>query len=222
MTTTAARLGFNDVIGTVEALRQHYREPSRVVKEKATDHLDDGCREFIAASTLVLVGTADGDGRQDVSPRGGPAGFVRVLDDHRLVLPDLNGNNRLDSIANIVANPQLAMLFFIPGMGETLRLNGQACITTDPAVLDTFTDQLRRPVSAIGVRVDEAFIHCAKSLRRAGLWEPDTWMGPAARPSAGRILVGHAGLEGKITAEQLDANLETSYAQDLAADLPGS
>lgn len=223
MTTAAtAGLGFGDVITSVEGLREIYREPHKLAANKATDHLDQGCRDFIALSTMVLVGTADPDGRQDVSPRGGPAGFVRVLDDHRLAIPDLNGNNRLDSLQNVVSTGEIALLFLIPGLGETLRANGEACITTDPAVLDLFTDQLRRPASVIGVRVREAYIHCAKSLRRAGLWQPETWPGPADRPSPAQILLRHTGGEGKVTAEQVEAGLEDAYVRDLAADRPDS
>lgn len=119
-TAAAAGLGFGDVITSVEGLREIYREPHKLAANKATDHLDQGCRDFIALSTMVLVGTADPDGRQDVSPRGGPAGFVRVLDDHRLAIPDLNGNNRLDSLQNVVSTGEIALLFLIPGLGETL------------------------------------------------------------------------------------------------------
>jgi PPOX class probable FMN-dependent enzyme len=218
--TTASMLGFGDVIETVDSLAGLYREPGRGALDKVTDRLDEGCRQFIAASTMVLVGSADTEGNQDVSPRGGPAGFVRVLDEDRLVIPDLNGNNRLDSLRNIVVNGRVALLFLVPGLGETLRMNGQACVTTDPAVLDLFTDQLRRPVSAIGVRVGEAYIHCAKSLRRAGLWDPETWVATGARPPVGQILVAHSGSEGKVTAEQVEAGLEGAYTKGLAADLP--
>ncbi len=212
--------GFSDVIKTIEGLTPHYRAPSRGAIDKVTDVLDQGCRDFIAASTLVLVGTADADGNQDVSPRGGPAGFVQVLDQHRLAIPDLNGNNRLDSLRNIVINAQIALLFLIPGLGETLRMNGRACVTTDPGVLDLFTGQFRQPATAIGVQVGEAYIHCAKSLRRGGLWEPSTWASANGRPSVGEILVAHSGSAGKVTAEQVEAGLEKSYAQGLAADLP--
>lgn len=218
--TTKHDLGFDDAIETLEGLSAHYREPARGAIDKVTDQLDEGCRQFIAASTMVLVGTSDAEGNQDVSPRGGPAGFVRVLDEHRLAIPDLNGNNRLDSLRNVVATGQVALLFLVPGLGETLRMNGRACVTTDPAVLDLFTDQLRRPVTAIGVTVGEAYIHCAKSLRRAGLWDPETWSPAADRPSAAKILVGHSGIEGKVTPERLEAGLEKAYVEGLAADRP--
>lgn len=211
---------FKDVIAGVDELDDLYRRPTAAVLDKETQSLDDGCRRFIERSTFVLIGTCDAAGRLDVSPRGGPAGFVKVLDDRRLVVPDLNGNNRLDSIRNIVVHPRIAMLFVIPGLGETLRLNGAACITTDDEILDLFTDELRRPTTAIGVVIEHAFIHCAKALRRGALWQPDSWPAADERPSPGQILAEHAGVADTITGEQVDAALEESYAHDLAADLP--
>ena len=212
--------GFANVLSDTSELEAHYRPPSQVVLDKDTDVLDDGCREFIDRSTFVLVASSNRDGDLDVSPRGGPLGFVKVLDDHRLANPDLNGNNRLDSIKNVIEHERVGLLFLIPGMGETLRINGRACITTDDSVLDRFTDEFKRPKTAIGVTIDQGFIHCAKSIRRANLWEPGEWPGAEEQPSAGEILVAHSGLEGIITGEQLDTSLDESYVRDLAADRP--
>ncbi len=212
---------FDDVLTDPAQLADLYREPSQTVVDKDTSVLDDGCRGFIAQSTFVLVASANTDGDLDVSPRGGPAGFVKVLDQTRLAIPDLNGNNRLDSVKNIIDNGRVGLLFLIPGMGETLRINGRACITTDDTVLDLFTDEFKRPKTAIGVTIDQGFLHCAKSIRRAGLWEPESWPNPTARPSAGAILVAHSGLDGVVTGEQVDASLDQAYTQDLAADRPG-
>ncbi|MEM9464853.1 MAG: MSMEG_1061 family FMN-dependent PPOX-type flavoprotein [Actinomycetota bacterium] len=217
MTTTTS---FANTLTSVDQLDGLYRPASQGVKDKETQLLDQGCRDFIAMSTFVLVGTSDPDGDLDVSPRGGPAGFVKVLDEHRLAIPDLNGNNRLDSIRNIIRHGRVGLIFLIPGLGETLRINGEACITTDDAVLDRFTEEFRRPKSAIGVTIDHGFIHCAKSIRRGGLWQPDTWAGAEERPSAGQILVDHAGVGEFITGAQLDEDLEKTYVNDLAADLP--
>lgn len=217
---TTERLGFSNVLTTLDELTDLYRAPSQAVLDKETNVLDQGCVDFIAASSFVLIGTADSEGRQDVSPRGGPPGFVKVLDDQRLAIPDLNGNNRLDSIRNIVEQPEIALLFVIPGLGETLRLNGRACVTVDPEVLALFDDELRRPTSAIGVEIEHAFIHCAKSFRRGGLWQPDTWPAVEGRPSVGQILVDHSGAGDLITGEQLEGLLEDGYTADLAADLP--
>ncbi|MEO0495089.1 MAG: MSMEG_1061 family FMN-dependent PPOX-type flavoprotein [Actinomycetota bacterium] len=211
---------FDHALTSVDQLDGLYRAPSQGVKDKETQLLDQGCRDFIAMSTFVLVGTADPEGDLDVSPRGGPAGFVKVLDEHRLAIPDLNGNNRLDSIRNIIRHGRVGLIFLIPGLGETLRINGDACITTDDEVLDLFTEEFRRPKSAIGVTIDHGFIHCAKSIRRGGLWQPDTWAAADHRPSAGQILVDHAGVGEFVTGAQLDADLEKTYVNDLAADLP--
>lgn len=211
---------FEHTITEVAGLRDHYREPSHLVKNKATDHLDDGCRSFIARSTFVLIGTSSAAGAEDVSPKGGHPGFVKVLDDERLVIPDLNGNNRLDSLENIVENGQVGLLFLVPGLGEMLRVNGAACVTVDPDVLDGFTDEYRRPTSAIGVTVEEAYIHCAKAIRRGVLWNPDEWPAPDTRPRVSEIIIEHAGVSEHITADEMDAGLEDSYRKDLDADRP--
>jgi PPOX class probable FMN-dependent enzyme len=221
VTATPVSPSFAAVLDDPAQLRELYREPHQLVLDKAIDHIDDGVRDFVSRSTFVLVGTCGADGTLDVSPRGGPAGFVKVLDDHRLAIPDLNGNNRLDTLQNIIATGRVGMLFVIPGLGETLRVNGAAVVTTDADVLDRFSGDVRRPAAAIGVTVDDAFIHCAKALRRGGLWDPATWPDASQRPSAGQILIGHTGLQG-VTAEQVDADLEAGYELGLAADRPGA
>lgn len=220
MTTVEGMAPFDNTITDVSGLRDHYREPSDLVRNKATDHLDDGCRSFIARSTFVLIGTSSAAGAGDVSPKGGHAGFVKVLDPERLVIPDLNGNNRLDSLENIVENGQVGLLFLVPGLGEMLRVNGTACVTVDPEILDGFTEEYRRPTSAIGVTVDEAYIHCAKAIRRGALWNPDEWPEAANRPRVSEMLIEHAGLAGQVTAEEMHAGLEDSYRRDLDADRP--
>jgi len=211
--------GFADVLAETRELRDHYRAPGQLVQAKVIDHLDDACRDFIARSTFVLVGTSSADGRHDVSPKGGPRGFVKVLDGHRLAIPDLNGNNLLDSLHNIIETGEAGLLFVVPGLGETLRVNGAAAITTDSSVLDLFTDDLRRPVTAIGVSVREAYIHCAKAFRRGGIWQPDTWPEEAERPSPVKALGAHVGLDDAAVAE-IEANLEQEYEAELAYDRP--
>ena len=211
---------FASALTSTGELEQLYRQPSAAVLAKVTDHLDEGCRDFLSVATFALVGTSDRDGRHDVSPRGGAPGFVRILDDNHLALPDLNGNNRLDTLRNIIGNPGVGLLFLVPGMGEMLRINGRAWITTDPELLDRFTDQVRRPTTAIAVAVDEAYLHCAKSIRRGGLWEPTTWPGAAERPSAARIFIGHLGAGDSLSPEQVEADLEAGYVAGLAADQP--
>ena len=211
---------FASTIDSLDQLRALYRAPSEAVLEKETEILDHGCVNFIAASTFVLIGTSNANGQHDTSPRGGPAGFVKVLDEQRLAIPDLSGNNRLDSMENIIEQPEVSLLFVIPGLGETLRINGTAALTTDDAVLDLFTDELRRPKCAIGVTISQGYIHCAKAFRRGGLWEPDTWPTVDSRPLPGQILVDHANAGEFATGDQVQELLEESYVADLAADLP--
>lgn len=219
MTTPTTIPEFAHTINDVDTLAELYRPPSEIVQNKDTAVLDRACRDFIAQSTFVVVGTSSADGQLDTSPRGGPAGFVKVIDDHRLVIPDLNGNNRLDTIRNIIEQGQAALLFIVPGLGETLRVNGAACITTDDEVLDLFTDELRRPKTAIGVTLDHGFLHCAKAFRRGGLWEPTEWPSAAERPSPGQMIVDHAQLDG-VTGAELDSMLAAGYDAELAQDLP--
>lgn len=211
---------FGQVIGSLDELRRHYRQPATTVRRKKVGALDPLAREFVAASPFVLLGTADGAGRLDVSPRGGPAGFVKTLDDRRLVLPDLNGNNLLDSFENVVVNPFAALLFLVPGRDETLRVNGRAFVSTDGALLDRFEGELRRPVAVLGVEVEEAFVHCAKSFRRGGVWDPASWPSLDGVPSAAAMLSAHIGLEQPV--EQTERYLEEAYVVGLAEDRPPS
>lgn len=213
-----ADTGFTGVVSDVAALRELYGEPSMVVQNKSTSKLDEPTTSFIAASRFLLVGTTAADGTADVSPRGGPAGFVRVLDDHRLVIPDLNGNRRIDTLRNIAENPQVGLLFLVPGNGETLRVNGRAVVSTDEQLLSMFDDEFRRPQSAIGVEVDEVFLHCAKSIRRSSLWEPEGWVAEPLSP--GEILVAALGTDAGFTAAQVDEGLADGYTHELALDRP--
>src|SRR6267154_2665886 len=137
---------------------------------KQIDRLDDYCRAFIAASPLVIVGTQNG--AADTSPRGDVPGFVKVADDHTLLIPDRRGNNRLDTLHNIVRNPAIGLLFLIPGVHETFRVNGEACISRDPALAQQFSVQGKVPRTVIIVTVKEAYIHCSRALVRADLWNP--------------------------------------------------
>ncbi len=201
---------FDAVVTTESELRELYRMPGGIV-EKVLDALDDHARTFIAAAPFVLVGTASPDGTGDVSPKGGPAGFVVVLDDHRLVIPDLAGNNLLDSITNVVTGSGVGLLFVVPGIDETLRVNGHACITTDPAMLDACAVKDRRPKAAIGVTVTQQYMHCAKAFRRSELWNPDAWPDRSALPTLGCIIRDQIPALRELTAEQLDESLESSY-----------
>jgi len=203
-----------------EELLEIYRAPTDVVINKEVHELDIGCRDFIEASTFLLMGTVCEGGNLDVSPRGGPAGFVKVIDEKCLAIPDLNGNNRLDSIRNIIMEGKIGLLFLIPGLGETLRINGSALVTTDEEILEIFTDKLKVPKAAIVVRIETAFIHCAKSFMRGNVWKPETWLDKECRPSAGQMLADHSGLESDITGDEVEAMLKAGYKHDLKLDRP--
>jgi PPOX class probable FMN-dependent enzyme len=182
---------FDHALASVADLRTVFREPSKPSRAKQISHLDDHCVDFIGRSPFALLASADSAGRVDVSPRGGHPGFVKVLDQHRLAIPEMAGNNRLDSMQNIVESPGVGLLFCIPGLDETLRANGTATITTDPDVLGTCADNGLHPKVAIGVDVEEVFIHCAKALRRSGLWHPDDWPDLTDMPTVACILKDH-------------------------------
>ena len=207
-------LPFDEVVTTADDLRHRYRAPGEPALRKEIDHLDEHCRAFIAHSPFVVVSTAGADGRCDVSPKGGPPGFVSVLDERRLALPDLPGNNRLDSLSNLVENPHLALLFLIPGLDETLRVNGRACITTDDDVLEACAVRDRRPATAVGVRVEAAYLHCAKSLKRGDVWQPDHWPDRSGLASAACMLSAHMA-EPDLTPEVIEAALTDSYTNRL-------
>lgn len=206
---------FRDAVESPEELREIYHHAPEMTKAKKIDRLDEGCVEMIEGSSLVMIGTAAPDGRCEVSPRGGPAGFVKALDERWIAIPDLSGNNLLDSMENLIGNPEIALMFIVPGRDETLRVTGRAWITTDEDVRQRFTDEFKLPKSAIVVQVRTAFVHCAKALRRAGAWDPATW-NPGAVRSAAEMLTTHIGLD--IEPELLHEGLEASYAETLAAE----
>jgi PPOX class probable FMN-dependent enzyme len=201
------------VVGTLEELRTMYRAPGPVVQSKKAIRLDDASRNFIAGSPFCLLATSDADGNADVSPRGGPRGFVRVLDEQRVALPDLSGNNLLDSLTNIVANPHAGLLFIIPGRDETLRVEGRAVLTREPEILALWDDELRTPKVAVGIEVRTAYMHCAKSFRRGRVWDAASWSEYDDVPDGTDLLLQATGLE--ISNEDLRKGLEAGYENDL-------
>jgi uncharacterized protein len=203
-------------ISTIEELRTLYRAPSALVQAKVKTTIDPVSAAFIGQSPFLLVATRGADGRVDVSPRGGPSGFCVVLSDGSVAIPDLNGNNLLDTLENIVSTGEAGLLVLVPGRDETLRVNGSAIVTTDDAVLDAFTVELKRPKSAIVVSPREVFIHCAKAFRRGQVWSPDAW--PVDGPDAIDILRCQFNLDGGEA--EMRAQFAEGYAADLAADAP--
>lgn len=184
---------FDHAVTDAGALRELYRRPHKLVLDKVVDRVDGEAAAFIAASPFVVLAT-HGPRGADASPRGGPPGFVTVLDERRLAIGDLAGNNRIDTISNIVETGELGIIFFVPGVNETVRVNGRATITTDPEVLDRTSIDGRRPKAAIGVDVEACFLHCAKAFQRSSLWSPDSW--PSDVPSTACVIIEHLALEG--------------------------
>ena len=156
---------------------------------KQMDHLDDHCRAFIAASPMLIMGTQSGTA--DNSPRGDVPGFVKVADDHTLLIPDRRGNNRLDSLRNLVKNPAVGLLFLIPGVNESFRVNGEAVISRDPALTEQFVMQGQAPRTVIVVKVKEAYIQCSRALVRSDLWNPAKHAAPGSLPSMGTVMAKH-------------------------------
>jgi PPOX class probable FMN-dependent enzyme len=156
-------------------LRELYGQPGARAVAKERPALNADCRDFIAHSPFLVMGTAGADGRCDVSPKGDAPGFVQVLDDHHLVIPDRLGNNRLDGLRNIVENDHVGLIFLIPGREDTLRVNGRARIVRDETLLERLAVNGKRPVTALLVEVEQTFMHCARAFKRAGLWEPERW-----------------------------------------------
>ena len=204
---------FPHTVASVEELRTMYREPHPVVVDKEKAVIDEATRTFVERATFAAVGTFDEAGAADVSPRGGPSGFIRVLDERRLLIADLGGNNRLDTLENIIATGQIALLIVHPGKSETVRVNGRACITRDPDLLSGF-GLPRTPVTAIGVEVVGTFIHCAKAFMRSGMWDPDTWAALTDAPDAADIIECQTG--GAFAAQVVRDDLAGGYAEALA------
>jgi uncharacterized protein len=192
-------------IDTQEALRRHYGEPTERALKKQLPSLDRHCRRFIALSPFLVMATSDRTGRADASPKGDAPGFVQVVDERTLLIPDRIGNNRCDGLKNILENPQIGLLFFMPGRDETLRVNGQAEIIDDPTVLEGLQAQGKPPKSVIRVTVEEAYMHCGKAMIRSDLWNPEKHLGADAFPTLGRVLADQiAGLDPE-TSERMTA-----------------
>ena len=162
-------------ITSEQELRDFYGHPGERAVAKERPVLNADCRAFIAHAPFLVMGTAGADGRCDVSPKGDAPGFVHVLDERHLAIPDRLGNNRLDGLRNILENDHVGLIFFIPGREDTLRVNGRARIARDEALLDRLAVNGKRPVTALVVEVEQAFMHCARAFKRAGLWEPARW-----------------------------------------------
>ncbi|MGY1694859.1 MULTISPECIES: MSMEG_1061 family FMN-dependent PPOX-type flavoprotein [unclassified Geodermatophilus] len=189
-----------------------YRPPSQLVLDKEIDHLDVHCRAFIGLSPFLTMSTADADGWPEISPRGGDPGFVRVLDEHRLVLPDRQGNNRLDSLRRVAVNPRVALLFFVPGVEETLKVFGTGELAPADALDVDLTEFGKPPRSLLVVTVQRAYLQCAKAVMRSGLWDPAARIDRGALPPFGVMIRDHCRLE---TPLPDDATIRAELALEL-------
>jgi len=195
-------------------LRPLYASPSILARAKQLARIDGHCRNFIARSPLVIIGSTHPERGMDVSPRGDAPGFVRVLDEHHLAIPDRPGNNRLDTLENLLENPVIGLFFVIPGIDETLRVNGTARLTRSPLLLGAMAVGGKTPKLAIVVTVTEAFLHCAKALKRARLWSDDHRLERDQLPTLGRMIIEQTNPAG-LTVEEADARIEADYRTNL-------
>jgi PPOX class probable FMN-dependent enzyme len=182
-----------DVVEGLDELREIYGPPSDRAVKKQLSRLDKHCRAFIARSPFLVIASSDPSGRCDASPKGDAPGFVQVLDDEMLLIPDRLGNNRVDTIGNLLERPSVGLIFFVPGLNETLRINGRARITTDPALLEPLAVNGKVPRSGILVAAEEIYFHCGKALIRSDLWNPEKQLRRSEFPSLGRILADQIG-----------------------------
>lgn len=202
-----------EIITSEAELREILGAPQGIPSKKAISILDKHCQQFIAKSPFVLIGTSDASGNLDISPKGDPAGFVQVLDEKTLAIPDRIGNNRADTFRNILQNDHVALLFMIPDKGETLRVSGRAKIVRDQWLREQMAHKNKVPHLAIVVTVEEAFIHCAKCIIRAQMWDSDSWQSTDDMASLAKMLRDHSQLNFDV--EQLQENLEEEYKNEL-------
>jgi PPOX class probable FMN-dependent enzyme len=176
-----------DAVPDQEALRRTYELPGDRAVRKQTTELTEQTRRLIGCASLVFVASADAEGNFDVSPRGGPAGFVTVLDARTVAIPDATGNKRLDTLENVIATGRAALLFVIPGRTTTLRVNGRACVSTRPELLSRLTAVGKPPASALVLGIDEVYPHCPKAFLRSATWKPEQWLPADAQPTSAEV-----------------------------------
>lgn len=193
-------------VSTVEALREIVGHPVPAVANKVSARLLDVHRDWLANSPLCFVATTDSQGRVDVSPKGDPPGFVHIVDDGTIAIPERPGNKRVDGYLNVLANPHVGTLFVIPGRGDTVRVNGRARILSDADYFDNLAVAGKRPILALEITVEEVFFHCSKAFLRSDAWRPESWT-PASMPST-------AQLAKSFKAEQSLEELEAYYSEE--------
>jgi uncharacterized protein len=198
------------MIGAEDALRSVLGKPSDLVRSKINDRLNELTREFVERSPFLCLATSAADGTCDVSPRGDPAGFVRILDEQTLLLPDRPGNRLADSLRNVLENPHVALLFFIPGVSDTFRVNGTATIVDDPELLAQCAVEGKVPKLGLRIDIEQAYTHCPKAFLRAQLWDPERYVDRRELPSAGALL---RSVNEQVEPEVYDAERDERYAR---------
>ena len=202
------------IISSIEELRNHFDQPMDGAVKKQLSFIDDHARHFISKSPLLCLASSAREGLADNTPRGDAPGFVAVLDDHHLLIPERPGNNRCDTLENIIENPNIGLLFFLPGVRETFRVNGVAQIIVDDERLEQLAVKDIVPKAGILVEVKEAYFHCGKALIRSRLWDPDLHAERGSFPSLGQIMSDQLKIDG-VTGEQIDDVLEENYKSGL-------
>ena len=182
-----------DIVQDIAEIRERYGEPQERTIKKQLPRLEKHSRAFIALSPFLVIASTGPSGLCDASPKGDAPGFVQVLDDETLLIPDRLGNNRVDTIGNLLERPGVGLIFFVPGLNETLRVNGRARITTDPALLEPLAVNGKVPRSGILVAAEEVYFHCGKALIRSDLWNPEKQLSRSEFPSLGRVLADQIG-----------------------------
>ena len=198
------------MIGAEDAPRSLIGEPSALVQSKIADRLNDLTRQFIERSPFLCLATSAADGSCDVSPKGDPAGFVRILDDRTLLLPDRPGNRLADSLRNVLENPRVALLFVIPGVTDTFRVNGRAEIVTDPELLELCAVEGKVPKLAMRIEIEQAYTHCSKAFLRSNLLDPERFVDRSELPTPGELL---RSVNPEVEPETYDAEREERYSR---------
>jgi len=212
--STPVELKTEFLVSDEQGLDQLFHPANDFVTKKCLDHIHEHARTFIERSPFMLIGSQSADGHADVTPRGDPAGFVKVLDDNKtLLIPDRPGNNRIDTLRNLVSNPRIGLIFLIPGFDETMRVNGQAQLTRDPELLMSMAVKGRVPKIAIAVRVEEVYIHCAKAIRRAKIWDQSAYQERSEFPSMAKVMLDHTygAPDDPDVMKQIDDNMDAFY-----------
>ncbi|KZZ84444.1 pyridoxamine 5'-phosphate oxidase family protein [Bacillus sp. SJS] len=205
---------FQNIIESAEQLNEIWGNPGKLASSKVIDHLDHHCINFLSLSPFALIGTSNSNGECDVSPRGDHPGFILILNEKQLVIPERPGNKRLDSIRNLLENPHASLLCLIPGLNESLRITGKASVIRDQDILEQMQARGKTPIAGIAIEVEECFIHCGKALKRSQLWDSEKWPAAGELPKANEILADHAKFD-EFDANSVAAALEESYKKRL-------